>query len=415
MLTAARAAESMAPDVPSASVPPVRRGCPWDCGPCALHAGTCHLPVFSVTNQCNMSCPICFTYNRTDPAYFMTRDELRRLLDGVIQRAAPLDLVDVTGGEPTLHPEILELLAECRRPEIGRVAMNSNGLRLAEDRDFCRRLADLGIYVILSFQTLRPETSLRFHGRDVVDSKLRALENLQDAGVGTTLLNVMARGWNEDEIGAIIELANRFSVVRGVTVQTMTYTGQGGKSFAPREHLPLDGAAEAIERSTGGRMSADHFFPHPGAHPLCYSVAYYLKCDSGPRSFTEFFSVGQLRDMLAGGYLLQPSDRNQGVFAESLDRLWAEGSHDDVLARFKAMMKRMFPSGGALTRFERQRLAEQDVLSVYLHAHMDEDTLDLGRLIVCPDQVPDSEGRMVPACAYNLFYRMADERFYSEG
>ena len=78
-------------------------------------------------------------------------------------------------------------------------------------------------------------------------------------------------------------------------------------------------------------------------------------------------------------------------------------------------MKRMFPSGGALTRFERQRLAEQDVLSVYLHAHMDEDTLDLGRLIVCPDQVPDSEGRMVPACAYNLFYRMADERFYSEG
>ncbi|MCX6903691.1 MAG: radical SAM protein, partial [Verrucomicrobia bacterium] len=121
-----------------------------------------------------MECPICFTYNRSDRKYFMSRDELRLLLDKLIERAAPFDLINITGGEPTLHPNILELLRECQRPEIGRATMNSNGLRLAADEDFCRALADLGVYVILSFDTFRPETSLTMHGRNVIAEKRRA-------------------------------------------------------------------------------------------------------------------------------------------------------------------------------------------------------------------------------------------------
>ena len=189
----------------------VRDGCPHDCGPCAFHANACHLPVFSVTNACNMDCPICFTYNRPDRKYFMSREELRSLLDKLIARAGPFDLINITGGEPTLHPQILELLEECRRPEIGRVTMNSNGLRLATDEDFCRALADLGVYVILSFDTFQTDRALKIHGRDVLSLKRRALENLQRFGIGTTLLNVMIRGVNEDEIGRIIELARAHS------------------------------------------------------------------------------------------------------------------------------------------------------------------------------------------------------------
>jgi uncharacterized radical SAM superfamily Fe-S cluster-containing enzyme len=124
---------------------PVRDGCPKDCGPCAFHANACRLPVFSVTNACNMACPICFTYNRSDQPYHMSREELRRLLDQLIERAGPFDLINITGGEPTMHPNIVALLKESQRPEIGRVTMNSNGLRLARDEELCRALADLGV------------------------------------------------------------------------------------------------------------------------------------------------------------------------------------------------------------------------------------------------------------------------------
>lgn len=397
---------------------PVQHGCPFDCGPCAFHANACRLPVFSVTNACNLDCPICFTYNRADARYHMSREELRPLLDKLIERAGPFDLINVTGGEPTLHPDILSLLQECQRPEIGRVTMNSNGLRLAKDEDFCRALVDLGVYVVLSFDTFRPEVARTIHGRDLVAEKIQALENLQRFGIGTTLLNVMIRGLNDVEIGAFLELARTHPVVRSVTVQTMTFTGHGGKNFTPREHMPLDGAARAIEQATRGAMRAPDFFAHSGAHPLCYSIAYYLKTAERPGdgfiSFTDIFGVEELRQMLGLGYLLQPDDTSQQAFKTAIDRLWAAGDERGVLPALKRLLARLYPAGQALTAFERQAIAQENILAVYLHAHMDEDTLDLGRLCVCSDQVPDPEGRLIPACAYNLFYRQKDPRFWRD-
>ncbi len=393
---------------------PVREGCPQDCGPCAFHAHACHLPVFSVTNACNMECPICFTYNRPDRKYFMSREELRSLLDKLIERAAPFDLINITGGEPTLHPDIVELLKECQRPEIGRVTMNSNGLRLAADEELCRALADLGVYVILSFDTFRAETALKMHGRDVIAEKRRALANLQRFGVGTTLLNVMVRGLNDHEIGDVLTLAKEHSVVRSVTVQTMTFTGKGGKDFKPHETMPLDGAAKAIEKATSGAMRATDFFPHAGAHPLCYSVAYFLKDNGSYRSLTDFFTVEELRQMLGHGYLLQPDDSSQKLFRRAIDRLWSAGDSAQLLPAIRRLLERMYPAGRAMSQSQRQAIAEESLLTVYLHSHMDEDTLDLARLVACPDQVPDPEGRLIPACAYNLFYRQKDPRFWKE-
>ena len=390
----------------------VREGCPKDCGPCAFHANACHLPIFSVTNACNLDCPICFTYNRPDRKYFMTREELRSLLDKLIARAGPFDLMNITGGEPTLHPQIVELLQECQRPEIGRVTMNSNGLRLATDEDLCRALADLGVYVILSFDTFQTDRALKIYGKDVLSLKHRALENLQRFGIGTTLLNVMIRGVNEDEIGQVIELARTHPVVRSVTIQTMTFTGKGGKNFKPRETMPLDGAAKAIESATCGAMREAHFFPHAGAHPLCYSVAYYLKDNGAYRSLTDFLTVEELRQMLGHGYLLQPEDDGQDVFRAAIDRLWAAGDDSKLLPSIRGLVERMYPPGKSLTRAARQAVAEESLLAVYIHSHMDEDTLDLARLVACPDQVPDPEGRLIPACAYNLFYRQKDPRFW---
>lgn len=391
---------------------PVKRGCPHDCGPCAAHANTCQLPVFSITNACNMACPICFTYNRGSPRYFMERAELRTLLDRLLARVGAVDLVNLTGGEPTLHPNLPELIAECQRPEIGRITVNSNGLLLAEDEGLCAQLAASGAYVILSMHTLQASQALRIYGRDVVAKKLEALENLQRHGIGTTLLVALIRGINETEVGDLIALARRYSVVRSITVQTMTFTGQGGGRFAEREHLPLDGAAAAIERTTGGWMRSVDFIAHPNAHPLCYSVAYYLKTATGYRSLTDIFSTEQMREMLQGGYLLHVTERGHAAFREAVDRLWAEGSDPELLEQLRKLLENLYPSDRKLNAFERQRRAEQEILTVYLHAHMDEDTLDLGRLMACPDQVPDSQGRLISACAYNLFYRMADERFY---
>lgn len=388
------------------------RGCPHDCGPCAFHASPCQLPVLSVTNACELRCPICFTYNRADRIYHMPVEEMRRTVDWIVEASGRVDLINVTGGEPTLHPRILEILDCGRRPEIGRVTMNSNGLRLAQDKALCRELADRNVYVILSFNTFDADVSRRLHGQDVVAAKRRAIDNLTAAGVRMTLLNVMVRGANEDAVGGLWTLMRDNENILSLTVQTMTYTGQGGGRFGRAEHIPVDEAARIVCRQTGGELEFDDFITRPSAHPLCYLICYALKTEAGMLPFTRFSDRGRLAGLIAESYLVRPEE-GQEFFTDAVNRLYADG-RDGPLRALRALVERLYPPGQALGAFDRQRTAESAVRTVYLHAHMDEDTFDCSRAMMCPDLVPAEPGRLVPACTYNLFYRMQDERFHVE-
>ncbi|MHC4608457.1 MAG: hypothetical protein ACYTAF_16215 [Planctomycetota bacterium] len=113
---------------------------------------------------------------------------------------------------------------------------------------------------------------------------------------------------------------------------------------------------------------------------------------------------------MADSYLARLGD-DEDLFRRGIDELYARGE-TERLGVFRALTEKLFPRGRALDAFERQRAAESAVRAVYVHAHMDEDTFDCSRAMMCPDLVPAEPGRLIGACAYNLFYRMKDERFY---
>jgi uncharacterized radical SAM superfamily Fe-S cluster-containing enzyme len=403
---------------PSAARPPQktipRTGeCATSCGPCSFHGQRCQLPVFSVTNACDLRCPICFTYNRPDKLWFMSPEELDRHLDFVLEATGGVDLVNLTGGEPTMHPDLPELLRRCRRPGIGRVTVNTNGLRIAREPALARALADAGAYAILSLDTLDAERSVRIHGKDIVGEKRAALDALAAAGVPTTLLMVLVGGVNEDELPALLDLLATRDHVRSLTIQTMTYTGQGGGLFEPRRHVPVEGVERRIEEATGGRIARRDFVPLPTAHPLCYGVSYLLSDGAGAlHPMSRLLSAEALARQLADGYLMRPTDRFEDELREGLDRLWASGAEPALLATVKELVRAVYPPGEALDVHERQRRAEKRVKTIYVHAHMDEDTFEVGRAMRCPDQVPVHAERLVGACAYNLFHRQQDARFW---
>lgn len=391
---------------------PPKLGCPHDCGPCAWHASPCQLPVLSVTNACNLRCPICFTYNRADKLYFMPVEAMRKTVDWIIESSGEVDLINITGGEPTLHPQILELLACCRHPNIGRITMNSNGIRLADDLELCRRLGELGVYVILSLNTFDAAVSEKMHGRDLVAAKLKAIDNLTRVGVKMSLLHVMVRGLNEDAIPGMFELMRGNDRILSLTVQTMAYTGQGGGIF-PRgngAHLPVDDAARMVCERSGGALKFTDFMARPAAHPLCYLTSYMLKAGNEFLPFARFAPADKIQQLMLNSYLLRLDDR-EAFFREIMGDLFARGENMQ-LRLFRKLVESLYPAGGTLTAFERQRIAESAVRTVYIHAHMDEDTFDCGRAMLCPDLVPDEPGRLIPACTYNLFYRMKNAHFY---
>jgi len=391
---------------------PPRLGCPHDCGPCTWHASPCQLPVISITNACDLRCPICFTYNRAQPVYHMSVEEMRQTVDWIMASSGSIDVINVTGGEPALHPQILDILKECQRPQIGRITMNSNGIRLAQDYALCEELARLGIYVVLSLNTLDSQTSLRLHGRDITESKHKAIENLTRAGVRITLLHVMIRDTNEDCIRDILDLMRQNEHILSLTVQTMTYTGQGGGTFGPRRHIPVDEAARIVCEQSGGELVFDDFVTRPSAHPLCYLICYMLKQGASLLPFARFAARERIERLMQDSYLIRADDAGD-FFTDAINQLYAQNKTGH-LATLRELVEKLYPAQGTLTNFERQRLAETSVRTVYVHAHMDEDTFDCSRALMCPDLVPCEPGRLVPACTYNLFYRRMDRRFYVE-
>jgi uncharacterized radical SAM superfamily Fe-S cluster-containing enzyme len=229
----------------------------------------------------------------------------------------------------------------------------------------------------------------------------------------------MIRDVNDGEIGRIIDTAVREDFIRSVTVQTMTYTGFGGRRFGPRAHLPVDGVLDRIERQTSGAIRKSDFVPLPSAHPLCYAVAMLLTDGKGGLvPLARMIGPGVMRKVLEKGYLPHPEETFSEAANRAIAELWARPDRSPEDDRFLTIARRIlddtYPRGVNLTPHQRQARAEKYIKTIYVHAHMDEDTFDVDRARRCGDLVPDRPGSLISACTYNLFYRQKDERYWKE-
>jgi len=392
---------------------PSSQGCPHDCGPCQWHASPCQLPVISITNACNLRCPICFTYNRHDRLYTMPVPRMQETIDKLVANAGKLDLINITGGEPTLHPQLIDILQVCKRPDIGRITLNTNGITLAQDPELCKRLSDLGVHIVLSFNSFDPATTITLHGQDITEKKLQAIHTMTEAGLKLTLLHVMVQGINQAALAPILDLMAHSDNILSLTIQTMTYTGQGGGHFKNTGRVPVDLATRLLCEQSQGILNCDDFVTRPSAHPQCYLICYLLKNGTQMIPFTRMATKEAIQQLFQGSYLIRP-EQGQDFFTDLINQLYAD-NQTEHLPLLRQLIEQMYPSDSArLSEFDRQRIAESAVRTIYVHAHMDEDTFDCSRAMQCPDLVPAEPGRLIPACTYNLFYRMKDENFYVE-
>lgn len=404
---------------PPRSAPrPVEHGCPFDCGPCASHTQKIRLPVVTITSACNLDCPICYVHNKNDGAYHMDPGELDRILAHLrADHGGELDILNFTGGEPTMHPRFLEFIERARQAGVHRVTLCTNGIRLARDEGLVRRLAELGARVALSFDTFDEHTDRLLQGADLLALKLRCLELLEKHQVDTTLIPVMTRGVNDHEIGKILDLALRARNIRHVEIHTMTFTGQSGASFSRAGRISMHEVLQRIEETTGGLLRPDDFVPSPCAHPLCYQIAYLLMDPDGgaPIPFSRFLPAAEIYDALSERLYLEPSAKLESALREAIDRLWAEGGDEAgrTLALLRRLLGEMFPAR-AVSREETLRAAERAVKAVYVHSHMDEETFDTERAVECCDSNCYADGTTIPVCNYNVLYREKEAQFNAQ-
>ncbi|WP_044185897.1 radical SAM protein [Hyalangium minutum] len=410
--------ESIMQEAPALQAPvalkQVSQGCPYDCGPCTRHEQKVQLPIVPISSACNLDCPICYTHNRNAGAYHMSEEQLRAIL-GHLRRAAPdKRIINLTGGEPTQHPAFERLVELCREEGIHRITVSTHGLRFLKDEYLLERLAQLEARVILSFDSFKPETNKQMLGGRLLESKLKVLQLLEKHAVDTTLLPVLARGYNDSEVGDFVKLGLEKDFIRSVELHTMTFTGQGGTKFDRKaRYTPYDVLVD-LEQQTGGQLRVTDFVPSPAAHPLCYQVTYLLKLGDGRwLPYPRFMDRADLRAMLGGMLYLEPSAEMEQRLQDVINRLWSgELACEDsgaVLATLKDLVGRLMAPG--VSAAERLKLAERSSKAIYLHSHMDEETFDTDRIRQCCVGIREPDGSNIPSCAYNVLYRNRDGRF----
>src|SRR6185295_4587024 len=192
------------------------------------------------------------------------------------------DVVMLSGGEPTLHPQLLPLLSGLLARPIGRILLNSNGIAIAQDDALVAFLEKnhKQIEVYLQFDGLRAETHRYHRGADLGKIKARAIERLSRAGVFTTLTMTVALGVNDDEIGDILRVALDTPFVGGVSIQPQFGSGRS-TAIDPLDRLTHTGTLARLGPQTDGLVTWRDLTALPCSHPHCCSIGYMLRTDSG--------------------------------------------------------------------------------------------------------------------------------------
>jgi uncharacterized radical SAM superfamily Fe-S cluster-containing enzyme len=397
----------------------VKTGCPYDCGACKSHQQSVYLPVIPITSACNLDCPICYTINKNEDAFHMSLDEFARTLEVIRRNDPDMKIINLTGGEPTRHPQLTRIVRLCHEAGIHRVTISTHGLTFLHDEAMLQELAGLRARMVLSFDSFDDKVNMRMIGANCFSAKMRVLDQFAKHNVDTTLIPVIALGVNDHELGRLIRLVLERDNIRSLEIHTMTFTGQGGSGFDARSRITAPDVLRAIEAATEASIRMDDFVPSPCAHPLCYQTCYLLETkggDAGRRfvPFARFMSKESIRELLTDNLYIEPGEKMERVLQGVIGDLWAmevpTDTATEVLATLKRLIQDLFPSR-PLPYAEQQIRAERASKAIYLHSHMDEGNFDTDRIRQCCVGVPSADGGNIPTCSYNILYRARDARF----
>ena len=371
-------------------------GCPYDCGLCPDHEQHSCLAIIEINEICNLTCPICFADSSPDRPGTRSLAEVEAMLDTLVASEGEPDLVQISGGEPTLHPQILEILQAAKARPIRHLMLNTNGLRIARDPAFVAELAKLkpGFEVYLQFDSLKPEALKDIRGADLTRIRHQALENLERAGISTTLVAVIKAGVNDDEIDAIIQHGLNYGCVRGVTFQPVQDAGRAHGFDPARDRITLTDLRARVG-ANGGPFAKTDMIPLP-CNPESISVAYGLRRGQQVQPITGLLP----RDMLVAEAPNSVTfERHPELRRRIFDFFSLTSVEGAVPSRLEALFC-CFPGIEAP-----QDIGYPDLFRVAISEFLDAHNFCISRVKRSCVHFVTPAGKIIPFDTYNLFYR----------
>jgi uncharacterized radical SAM superfamily Fe-S cluster-containing enzyme len=381
---------------------PIKYGCPFDCGLCPDHEQHSCLTLVEITDACNLNCPVCYSESGTHRAMqHRSLEQIEFMLDCVVRNEGEPDVVQISGGEPTIHPQFFDVLDAAKRRPIKHLMVNTNGVRIAHDAEFARRLKDYmpRFEIYLQFDALRPGPLRALRGEDLTDVRRRAIERLNEHNISTTLVVMLKKGLNDDQIGQIIDYALQQRCVRGVTFQPIQSAGRLEHFDPATDRLTLGEVRQQILRQSPLFKPSD-VVPVP-CHPDCLAMAYALKVD---RCVTPLTGMIDPQVLLHGEGNTIMYEQNKPL-RDQLFKLFSTAASPSSSATSLRQLLCCLPQIAVP-----DHITYDNIFRIIIMQFLDAHNFDVRSVKKTCVHIAHPDGRIIPFDTYNMFYRDDRER-----
>ncbi|HEX8774632.1 MAG TPA: radical SAM protein [Pyrinomonadaceae bacterium] len=221
-----------------------------------------------LTNRCNMMCDPCFMdANQVGFVHELSMEDIKEILDNAISIKPRRQMsVQFSGGEPTISPYFIESVKYARKVGYNSVQAATNGIEFAKSKDFCREAAEAGLrYVYLQFDGIGNDANSHRQVGNLFDVKLRAINNLHEAGVEIVLVTTLVNGINNDQVGSIIRFAlENPKKIAFLSFQPVSFTGRDEEITEQRrlqQRYTLSHLAHDVKSQVGITEPTRDWFP----------------------------------------------------------------------------------------------------------------------------------------------------------
>ncbi len=281
---------------------------------------TC-LALIEIVNSCNLSCPTCYADSPVGIGKSVDAvplDELKARIQGVIDRKGKIEILQLSGGEPTLHPQFFELVDWAHaNPDIDYLLLNTNGVRLANDAEFTQRLGEKfargGLQIYLQFDGVQEAGQRWLRGADLRELRERAVARCREANIPITLAMTVTQE-NLPHIWEAVAFGLAHENIHGITFQPMFGSGrvpEKSNAQIPRSQFELpsrftphvsrlntaDILLAAVAQSAA-QLRFEDFTPLPCGDPNCATIGYLIRYGGRTYSISDFVDFSRLQGFL---------------------------------------------------------------------------------------------------------------------
>ena len=374
-----------------------KRGCPWDCGICPDHEQHACISLIEVTDRCNLKCPTCYAGSGPKVGNHRSLAAIESMMDLAVANEGEVEVMQISGGEPTIHPQFFGILDLAKSKPITHLLINTNGVRLATDPHFAEKLAAYkpGIEVYLQFDSLKSQTIEHLRGKDLTEIHKSALQQLNEFNISTTLVVVLQKNLNVDQIGEILRFAQTQPCVRGVTFQPTQVAGRLEHFDAETDRLTLTEVRQEILKQWQD-FTPEDLVPVP-CHPEGVVMGYGLRDGDQVIPLSQLISPDELfhgaRNMINFEKDLSLRKQLMDLFSTTTSASSAKHKVGKLLCCLPGISSEHFD------------LKYDHVFRVMIVQFFDPWNFDLRSIKKTCVHIATEDGRMIPFDTMNFIYR----------